>query len=136
MNSGSLRIIASTEGMLICPEPFFEAQATHEPAAPQCYSGKSESRRIRNSARRIATDTRIAAPIASKAAALDFAPKPTEGEIGQRARKRKARKRGRTPSLDDFHFDPTQPLRLITREKPEPDKYPVPASQIGSEPCV
>ena len=122
MNSGSLRLIASTEGMLICPEPFFEAQATHEPAAPQCYSGKSESRRIRNSARRIATDTRIAAPIAPKAAAVDLAQKPSEDEIRQRVPTLKARKPVRTPSLDDFHFDPTQPLRLITREKPEPDK--------------
>jgi hypothetical protein len=80
------------------------------------------SRRKRNSARRAATEERVAAPIAApKAAAVDLAQKPSEEEVRQRIAALKARKPATTPSADDFHFDPTQPLRLITREKPGSD---------------
>ena len=51
-----------------------------------------------------------------------LAQQPSEDEVRQRIAAFKARKPVTTPSRDDFHFDPNEPLRLITREKPEPDK--------------
>ena len=83
---------------------------------------RARSRRNRNSARRIAADAMIATPIAPKAAAGESVEKPGEDEIRRRIVAFKARKPVTTPSRDDFHFDPTEPLRLISREKPEPDK--------------
>jgi hypothetical protein len=83
---------------------------------------RARSRRNRNSARRIATDAVIANPIRPRAAGGESAEKPSEDEVRQRIAAFKARKPVTTPSRDDFHFDPNEPLRLITREKPEPDK--------------
>jgi hypothetical protein len=83
---------------------------------------RARSRRKRNAARRFATDTLIAAQIASKAASVDSAYKPSEDEVRQRIAAFKARRPVTTPPLDDFHFDPTQPLRLITGGKPASDK--------------
>jgi len=82
------------------------------------------SRRKRNSVRRIATDAMIAGPIAPKAANVDSSQKPSEDEVRQRIAALKHRKPVTTPPLDDFHFDPTQPLRLIMRGKPASDKLP------------
>ena len=64
----------------------------------------------------------VAAPLAPKAASVGSAQKPIEDEVRQRIAALKARKPVTTPSLDDFHFDPTQPLRLITPGKPASDK--------------
>jgi len=75
---------------------------------------RARSRRKRNSARRIATAAIIAGPVAPKAASVDSVQR-------QRIATLKAR-RPVTPSPDDFQFDPTQPLRLITPEKPGSDK--------------
>lgn len=70
---------------------------------------------------RTPSEDRVAAPIAPKAANADSAQKPSEEEIQQRIAAVKARNPVKSPSLDDFHFDLTQPLRLITREKPGSD---------------
>lgn len=83
---------------------------------------RARLRRKRNFARRAATDAMIAAPIAPKAAIVDSAQKPIEDEVRQRIAALKARKPVTTASLDDFHFDPIQPLRLIARGKPGSDK--------------
>jgi hypothetical protein len=97
----------------------------------QFYTSKStlndfvlvRARRKRVSARRTATEERGSAPIAAKAANADSGQKPSEEEIRQRIAAVKARKLVTTaPSPDDFHFDPTEPLRLITREKPGSDQ--------------
>jgi hypothetical protein len=83
---------------------------------------RKRSRRKRNAARRIANDAMIAAQLPSKAAILDSARKQSEDEVRKRIAALKARKLVTAPSLDDFHFDPTQPLRLITPGKPESDE--------------
>jgi hypothetical protein len=82
---------------------------------------RARSCRNRNSARRIAADATIANPIASKSAGGESVQKPSEDEVRQRIAAFKARKPVTTPSRDDFHFDPNEPLRLITREKPGSD---------------
>jgi hypothetical protein len=82
---------------------------------------RARSRRNRNSARRTAADAMIATPIALKAAAGESVQKPSEDEVRQRIAALKARKSVTTASRDDFHFDPSEPLRLITREKPGSD---------------
>ncbi len=82
----------------------------------------ARSKRRRKAARRIATVSGIAAPIASTAAIPDAAQKPSQDEVRKRIAAFKARKPVAAPSLNDFHFDPTQPLRLIAGEKPGPDK--------------
>ncbi len=83
---------------------------------------RARSRRKRNSARPNATDAVIAAPIAPKATVVDSAQKPSEEEVQRRIAALKARKPVTAPSVDDFHFDPTQPLRLIKREKLKSDQ--------------
>ena len=83
---------------------------------------RARSRGNRNSARRIAAETTMATPVAPKAASGEFPQKPSEDEGRRRIAALKARKPVTTPPRDDFHFDPNEPLRLITREKPEPDK--------------
>lgn len=80
------------------------------------------SRRKRNSSRRIAADTMIAAPIDPKAANAGSAQNPSADDVRQRIAALKARKAVTTPSQEDFHFDPSQPLRLITPGKPRSDK--------------
>jgi hypothetical protein len=52
----------------------------------------------------------------------DSAQKPSQDEVRKRIAALKARKSVTAPSLEDVHFEPTQPLRLIAREKPGPDK--------------
>jgi len=74
-------------------------------------------RRKRSSARRIAADARIVVPVAPKAANVDSVRKLTEGEVRQRIAFLKARMPVATPSQAGFHFDPTEPLRLITPGK-------------------
>jgi hypothetical protein len=81
---------------------------------------RARSRRNKNSARRIAGDGLIAGTIPPRAAGGESVQKPSE-EVRQRITALKARRPVTTPSRDDFHFDPDEPLRLITREKPEPD---------------
>jgi hypothetical protein len=76
------------------------------------------SRQKRNTARRIAIDAMIVDPIVPKATTVASAQKPSEDEVRQRIAAFKARKPVTTPSRDTFHFDPSEPLRLITREKP------------------
>jgi len=78
--------------------------------------------RNRNSARRIAADANITNTIPPGAVGVESVQKPSEDEVRQRIAAFKARKPVTTPSRDDFHFDPNEPLRLITRERPEPDK--------------
>lgn len=46
----------------------------------------------------------------------------TNYQILQRIAALKARKPVAPPALDDFNFDPTEPLRLITPGKPAVDK--------------
>jgi hypothetical protein len=75
------------------------------------------SRRKRNTARRNAIDAMIAAPIVPKSTTVACAQEPSEDEVRQRIAAFKARKPVTTPSRDTFHFDPSEPLRLITREK-------------------
>jgi hypothetical protein len=83
---------------------------------------RSRSRRNRSSARRIASAAMIAAPIQPKPAGADSAPEPGPDEVRQRIAALKARKPVTTPSRDDFHYDPSQPLRLITPGKPRSDQ--------------
>ena len=78
---------------------------------------RARSRRNRNSARRIAADTPVANPIPTRAANGETLQQPSQDEVRQRIAALKARKPLTTPSRDDFHFDPNEPLRLITREK-------------------
>ena len=74
-------------------------------------------RRKRNTARRIAIDAMIVAPIVPKTTTVAPAQKPSEDEIRQRIAAPRARKPVMTPPPATFHFDPSEPLRLITREK-------------------
>jgi hypothetical protein len=83
---------------------------------------RARARRKRSSARRIAANARIAAPIAHKAEFLKSGQNPSDEEVRRRIAAFKARKPVAAPSLNDFHFDPHEPLRLIPREKPEPDQ--------------
>lgn len=81
---------------------------------------RARSRRKKNSVRRITPDAMTAAaPIAPKAASVDSGQKPSDNEVRRRIAAVKARRAVTTPSPDDFHFDPSQPLRLITPGKPE-----------------
>jgi hypothetical protein len=82
---------------------------------------RARSRRNRNSEKRIGADTMIANPIRPRTAGEETVQAPSGDEIRQRIAGFKARKPVTTPSRDDFHFDPNEPLRLITREKPDPD---------------
>jgi len=82
---------------------------------------RARSRRNRNSATRIAADAMFANPIPPRAADGESVQKPSEDEVRQRIAAFKARKPVTTPPRDDFHFDPNEPLRLITREKPGSD---------------
>jgi hypothetical protein len=79
------------------------------------------SRRNRTSARRTAADAMNANPIDPKSAGGESVHKPSADEVRQRIAALKARKPVTTPSRDDFSFDPSEPLRLITREKPGSD---------------
>jgi hypothetical protein len=63
----------------------------------------------------------IVSPIAPEAAAVKSVQQPSEDEVRQRITALKGRKPVTMPSRDDFHFDPREPLRLITREKPGSD---------------
>ena len=83
---------------------------------------RARSRRKRSSARRIATAAIIAGPVAPKADSADSAHRLTEDEVRQRIAALKARRPVTTPSPEDFQFDPTQPLRLITPGRPASDK--------------
>jgi len=83
---------------------------------------RARSRRKRNSARRIATAAIIAGPVAPKADSVDSAHRLAEDEVRQRIAALKARRPATRPLPDDFQFDPTQPLRLITPGKPASDK--------------
>ena len=76
------------------------------------------SRRKRSSAGRIASSAMIAAPIAPEATSVDCAQKPDGNEVRRRIAALKARETVTTPARDDFHYDPSQPLRLIAPEKP------------------
>jgi hypothetical protein len=79
---------------------------------------RARSRRNRNSTRIAAT---IANAVPPRAAGGESVQQPSEDEVRQRIAAFKARKPVTTPSRDDFHFDPDEPLRLITREKPGSD---------------
>ena len=82
---------------------------------------RAQSRRKGNSAKRIAIDAMIVAPMVPKATTVASHQKPSGDEVRQRIAAFKARKPATAPSPDTFHFDPSEPLRLITREKPGPD---------------
>jgi hypothetical protein len=60
--------------------------------------------------------SRIGPLLMPKLAMFDSTQTPSENEVWQRIAALKARKPVTTPWLDDFHFDPSQPLRLITRK--------------------
>jgi hypothetical protein len=83
---------------------------------------RTRTRRMRHSARQNTAGARVAAPIAPKAPAVDSAQNASDEEIRRRIAAIKARKSLATQPVDDFHFDPTEPLRLITQEKPGPDQ--------------
>jgi IS30 family transposase len=77
----------------------------------------------RTSAKRSATNEAKASTIEPKGAHMISGQNAADGE---EARRRiaalRARKSAVAPSLDNFDFDPAQPLRLITPEKPALDK--------------
>jgi hypothetical protein len=79
---------------------------------------RAQSQRKRNSAKRIAIDAKIVAPMVPKSATVASAQKPSEGEVRQRIAALKARKPAIAPSSDTFEFDPSEPLRLVRRERP------------------
>ena len=96
----------------------------------QFYTSKStlndfvlvRARRKRDSARRAATDKRVASPTAPKLAIANSARKADQEEIRQKIATFKARKAITTPSQDGFHFNPDEPLRLITPRKSPSDQ--------------
>jgi IS30 family transposase len=77
----------------------------------------------RTSAKRAAPDGSNAARIEPKAGVVGSGQRAADDEeIRRRIAALKARKSAVAPSLDNFDFDPAQPLRLITPEKPASDK--------------
>ena len=82
---------------------------------------RAQSRRKGNSAKRIAIDAMIVTPMVPRATTMASAQKPSEDEVRQRIAAFKARKPATSPSPATFHFDPNEPLRLITRGRPESD---------------
>jgi IS30 family transposase len=77
----------------------------------------------RPSAKRAAPDGSNAARIEPKGGVVGSGQKAADDEeIRRRIAALKARKSAATPSLDNFDFDPAQPLRLITPGKPASDK--------------
>ena len=96
----------------------------------QFYTSKStlndfvlvRARRKRDSARRAATDKKVASPTAPKLAIANSAQKAGEEEIRQKIATFKARKAITMPSQDGFHFNPDEPLRLITPRKSPSDQ--------------
>jgi hypothetical protein len=80
------------------------------------------ARRKRDSARRAATDKKVASPTAPKLAIANSAQKADQEEIRQKIATFKARKAITTPSQDGFHFNPDEPLRLITPRKSPSDQ--------------
>jgi len=61
------------------------------------------------------------APMVSKVTIVASPQKPSEHEVRQRIAAFKERKPATAPSPDTFHFDPSEPLRLVKREKPASD---------------
>ena len=80
---------------------------------------RARARRRRNASRQISRQVAMPPSIAAKRAVLHSAPGPSENEVQRRIAAMKARKPAITSSDNDFYFDPTEPLRLIPREKPE-----------------
>ena len=74
---------------------------------------RARARRRRSAARQISRHVAIAPPIVAKRAVLHSAPGPSEKEVQRRIAAMKARKPTITSSENDFHFDPSEPLRLI-----------------------
>ena len=82
---------------------------------------RARSRRKRNSARRIASENWVTSPIAPKPETLKSGQNLSDKEVQQRIATLKARKPVTTSPPHGFHFDPTEPLRLIPRGKPSSD---------------
>jgi hypothetical protein len=77
----------------------------------------------RTSAKRFAANEANASTIEPKGAHMICCQNAADSEeTRRRIAALKARKSTATPSLNDFDFDPAQPLRLITPEKPASDK--------------
>jgi hypothetical protein len=83
---------------------------------------RARFRRKQECTKRPTSAAKIVAPGGAKIVQVDSAQRAGEDDFQRRITALKARKKVTPPSLDDFHFDPTQPLRLITREKQGPDK--------------
>ena len=71
----------------------------------------------RTSAKRAATDETTATTIEPKGGVVGSGQRAADDEVRRRIAAVKARKPKATPSIGEFDFDPTQPLRLITPEK-------------------
>lgn len=77
----------------------------------------------RTSAKRAASNEARASAIEPKGGVVGSGQMAADDEeVRRRIAALKARKPEATPSIDEFDFDPTQPLRLITLEKPTSDK--------------
>jgi IS30 family transposase len=77
----------------------------------------------RTSAKRAATDEGKTTSIEPKGGVVSSGQRAADDEeVRRRIAAFKDRKAATTPSRDDFHFDASQPLRLITPEKPASDK--------------
>jgi len=83
---------------------------------------RARTRRKRNTTARIATDAPAVATVAPKVPSVSFSQNPSDDQVRQRIAALKARKPAPPPSPEDFYFDPTHPLRLITPGKPASDK--------------
>jgi DNA-binding response OmpR family regulator len=77
----------------------------------------------RRSTKQITSDPPKTTPASTGTGRVDSIQKPfTDDEVRRRIAALKARKPVVEPEPNGFQFDPTEPLRLINRAKPMPDK--------------
>jgi hypothetical protein len=84
---------------------------------------RTRSRMKRRSTKQITSDPPKTTPASTGTGRVDSIQKPfTDDEVRRRIAALKARKPVVEPEPNGFQFDPTEPLRLINRAKPMPDK--------------
>ncbi len=77
----------------------------------------ARARRRRNAARKLSRSVSGSTPATSKLLPQHSAQRQSDDEIRQKIADLKARKPVAEPALDGFHYDPDEPLRLITPVK-------------------
>lgn len=76
---------------------------------------RAQARKRRSVARKLACRATTSMPAVSKSPAPHSTQGPGEDEIRRRIAALKARKPALEPAADDFHYNPDEPLRLITQ---------------------